>query len=186
MMDTDERGPYLVLTSGAKWYLTDPDPCAVSYKDIGASLSKLCRFGGHTNPFYSVAQHSVMCAWEARKAGLNERERLTVLMHDAAEAYLLDIPTPLKGLLPDYQKLERLTEQVIADALDLIYPFPDFVKEIDARMLATEQRFLMPRTRSYASPDAPPFDDIILKPSVCWTPDNAEDAFRTEYWRLVT
>src|SRR4051812_33702567 len=87
----------------------------VASEDIGHALSNLCRFTGHTARFYSVAEHSLH-VWAAV---LNlfkgtKRDGLYALLHDASEAYLVDIPRPLKQL-PEFawyrgaeERLKRL------------------------------------------------------------------------------
>jgi hypothetical protein len=93
---------WLATYSGAEFSLIDPQPDQVRIGDIAHSLSQLCRFVGATRSFYSVAQHCVLvsdhCPPEYAFAGL---------MHDAAEAYCLDMPRPLK-YLPAWRRTARL------------------------------------------------------------------------------
>ncbi len=123
--------------SGAMFDFLDPDPDTILIEDIAHSLSLTNRFGGHTAKAYSVAQHCVLCAQMA-PVGL----RFQALMHDAQEAYVGDVATPLKQLLPDYQALEARVEGVIRDKFGLPREFDPRVKEIDVRMLATEAKHL--------------------------------------------
>jgi len=64
----------------------------ICIEDIAHALSMQCRFGGHLPYFYSVAQHSINCSFLVDTPCL----KLEVLMHDASEAYLLGIPSPIK------------------------------------------------------------------------------------------
>ncbi|MEW6648186.1 MAG: hypothetical protein AB1450_13385 [Pseudomonadota bacterium] len=80
--------------------LANPDPRTISADDIAHALSRIQRFGGHTNVPYSVAQHSVLVAEIAHRLypspdGLLERQ---ALLHDAQEAYLGDMVHPLKTI----------------------------------------------------------------------------------------
>jgi len=68
----------------------------IDITDIAHSLSHLCRFTGHTNVFYSVAQHSLLVS---AKLDGSPQERLVGLLHDAAEAYTNDLSSPLKAYL---------------------------------------------------------------------------------------
>jgi uncharacterized protein len=106
----------------------------IDIDDIAHALSHMCRFAGHTPKFYSVAQHCVECL----TYDVPKELQLTLLMHDATEAYLLDIPRPIKRHLRDYKELEENLMKVIADKFNLVYPFPPIIKEIDSRMLEIE------------------------------------------------
>lgn len=75
--------------------------------DIAHALSLLCRANGHLPHFYSVAQHSINCANEAKARGYSVRVQLGCLLHDGSEAYLSDITRPVKPLLPDYLEIEK-------------------------------------------------------------------------------
>jgi hypothetical protein len=76
--------------------------------DIAHALSLLCRANGHIRHFYSVAQHSLNCAMEAKARGLSEEIQLACLLHDASEAYISDITRPIKRSLPQYLEFEEV------------------------------------------------------------------------------
>ena len=105
-------------SSGIVVDLKNPTTDMIDIKDIATSLSKICRFGGHTNRFYSVAQHSVLVS-HLMKEGEGTYE-LEALMHDASEAYLGDVVKPLKVILGNnYKWLEGKFENVIAKKFDM-------------------------------------------------------------------
>src|SRR5512132_670129 len=89
-------GPYLQTVSGRWVNPFDPDPAQLDAGDIAQALSNQCRFGGHCRSFYSVAQHSCLLSdlLDAREA--EPPALLSALLHDAPEAYLVDLPHPLK------------------------------------------------------------------------------------------
>lgn len=119
--------------------LLAPDPDDIDPRDIAHALSHLCRFTGHCLHFYSVAQHSVHVAC------LLPRElRFVGLMHDATEAYVADMATPLKNLLPGYQEIEAGVWAAVATRFNLPQELPPAVKRADLVMLATEKRDLLP------------------------------------------
>lgn len=132
-------GPSVQVASGAYLDLLDPDPAVLSIDDIACALSKLCRYTGHCREFYSVAQHSVLCAAHAPAD-----EIWNALMHDAAEAIVNDISRPLKQLLPDYRVVEKRIEKVVFSRFGVTMS-PE-VKRVDLEALATERRDLMPDT----------------------------------------
>ena len=82
-------------------------PENICLEDIAHSLSLLCRGGGHLKWFYTVGQHSINCAKEARARGWSDRMVLACLLHDASEAYISDIIRPVKVHLSNYIEIER-------------------------------------------------------------------------------
>ena len=105
--------------------------------DIAHSLSLQCRFGGHLSEFYSVAQHSMRVAM-----ALPKQYRFVGLMHDATETYIMDLPRPIKVLMPIYQELEQRVWEVIAKQFKLPKTIPNTVMRMDDAMLAIEAREL--------------------------------------------
>jgi hypothetical protein len=130
---------YLLTASGLKFDLTNPCPEMIDIEDIALALSREPRFIGHTQFFYSVAAHSLMAAVLAPR-----KFKLEALLHDAAEAYLKDIPTPLKALLPEYRTIEARVDAVIRRKFGLPEVCSPEVARIDRVLLATEKRDLMP------------------------------------------
>lgn len=106
--------------------------------DIAHALSNLCRFGGHTKQFYSVAQHSL------RVANLVPEEfKLEALLHDATEAYIGDVVRPLKKKLTEYISLEYDITYVIQTKFGLPTFLSPVVREADTYMLHIEAEELM-------------------------------------------
>lgn len=132
-----DRGDY-IQTYSVNFYPLDPREDDIDIETVAHALSNLCRFGGHCNEFYSVAQHCVLCSYVAP----NEF-KLEALLHDASEAYLVDIPRPIKRMLPDYQSMEQGVEKIIASKFGLPFPMSPVIKEIDNRMLVTEANALL-------------------------------------------
>lgn len=110
--------------------------------DIAHSLSQLCRFGGHSREFYSVAQHSVRVAAEL-PSGL----QLAGLLHDASEAYLIDVPRPVKAHLSEYRRIEDNLLNVLFKqfGISLDDKGAQLIKDADDAVLAAEWKELMPR-----------------------------------------
>ena len=119
----------------------------VDIRDIAHALSNLCRFTGHTTRFYSVAEHSLH-VWGTvfHEFGGTKRDGLYALLHDASEAYLVDIPRPLK-ILPQfawYREAEARLQRTIYQAFGLDPDAePSIVKQADTAMLGLEARDLM-------------------------------------------
>lgn len=112
----------------------EPTSEMICIEDIAHALASMPRFGGHLNKRYSVAQHSVNCC----KAAFSLEDKKAALMHDASEAYMLDIPTPIKAKLPDYKKYEANLMSFIAKHFDFEFPLSEAVHAIDREMLLVE------------------------------------------------
>lgn len=184
-------------------YPLDPRPEDVDIEDIAHALSQENRYGGHAPFPYPVAQHSVFVSQRvgqlARQAGRGPvmiRElALAGLLHDAHEAFLKDIPSPLKAHLRvvaydaagevhtdgSYKELERLWDAAIARALNVVVPFEHpLVKQADAELLATEaDRFFPVRPQTWSAMPAPLGIEITE-----WHWTTAKDRFLT-LWKSL-
>jgi hypothetical protein len=116
----------------------DPDPAAINIQDIAHGLSNVGRFAGQGEEFYSVARHSVHVSHEVRARGGSEAAQRWALLHDASEAYLSDVPGPVKQGLPGYKHAERRLDSAIRDALD-IDPTPDEMELVKSADEAVEE-----------------------------------------------
>jgi hypothetical protein len=124
--------------SGRQFWPLSPRAADVDIADIAHSLSLQCRFHGHCLHFYSVAQHSVLVS-----QALPDDLALWGLLHDAAEAYVSDLPRPLKSTAPAFRAAEDRVLHLIAAQFGLVWPMPDAVAHADDVLLATELRELM-------------------------------------------
>jgi 5'-deoxynucleotidase YfbR-like HD superfamily hydrolase len=124
--------------TGKQFYPLAPRHEDVDIIDIAHALSMQCRFNGHCRTFYSVAEHCV------RVSQILEGDDAPAgLLHDAAEAYVGDLPRPVKGQLPAFERVEDQLLAVIFARFNLAYPLSAAVKAADDQLLATEARDLM-------------------------------------------
>jgi len=135
-----EKDSWIQTYSGRRFCPTNPDPESIVIQDIAHALSMQCRFSGHTKDFYSVAQHSVGVSYLC-----NEEDALWGLLHDASEAYLVDIPSPLKtsGEFNPYLKFEKNMMEAVCKRFKLSLEEPKSVKRADKIMLGLEANKLM-------------------------------------------
>lgn len=159
---------YIRTHTNRQFYFNDLKNNRFNIEDIAHALSNQCRWSGHTNKFYSVAEHSVHCS-----NLVEDGFQFEALMHDASEAYIVDIPRPLKNFVPDYRNLQRDLEQVLANYYMVPFPMSEEVRYVDDRMLVTEWGELFDKTDIYVGIDTKPFD--INLP--CWSPERAKAEF---------
>jgi hypothetical protein len=129
---SDRKGGWIQTYTGLQFWPLDPDPDDICIEDIAHALSMKCRYGGHCMKFYSVAEHSILVSRNCYK------HRLEALLHDAAEAYLCDLPSPVKPHIVGFKGIETAVEEAIATRFGLSYPWSWEVHEVDKRILIDE------------------------------------------------
>jgi hypothetical protein len=151
-------------------------PQDVAIEDVARALSHLCRFGGHVPVFYSVAQHSVIVS-----CNVGPDNALWGLLHDGGEAYMLDMPRPIKvqPAMREYRAAEARAMRAVAHAFGLVLPQPLEVTIADQRALATEDRDVRRLARVECT--VAPFDEVI-KPM---PPDEAMRVFLQRFDELT-
>jgi hypothetical protein len=176
-------GPYLQTVSGRRVNPFDPDPEQFDEGDIARALGNLCRFGGHSRVFYSVAQHCVIVSRVVEERGGDVEDAFAALMHDAGEAYLGDMPHPLKHRSPlgaAFRDAEARLEEAIRDRFGIKANVPA-IKAVDRALLATERRVFSAEAWHWPElEDVEPLD-LELTP---WPPDKAGREFAKRYAEL--
>ncbi len=168
----------LRLYSGAYFDLDLLNVEDVTILDIAHALAMTCRFGGHTPLFYSVAEHSVLASHLVPPPFA-----LAALMHDAAEALLGDVPSPLKAMLPDYRALEARTARALARRFALPEVLPPEVHWADRAMLTLERRALFPGAGPWRG--EADLSNLAEPPRFrWWTPQSARARFLARYRTL--
>ena len=116
----------------------------IDIEDIAQGLSNTCRFGGQVPEFYSVAQHSVLVFQLLRDVlGVSDPAVLMQgLLHDGTEAYLGDVVSPFKRMLPEYKRMEQRLNLYVMARFDLPAELNDLVKMADLMALSIEKREL--------------------------------------------
>jgi uncharacterized protein len=162
--------------SGKSFDPEDPRPEDFDLRDIAHALSLQCRFNGHCRVFYSVAEHSVRVSRIC-----SPDHALWGLLHDMAEAYVGDLPRPIKVTLLEFQRHEARVLQAACVAFHLDWPMPPSVKRADDILLATEARDLMaPPPKSWRLSEKPLSEVITPLTSL-----EAEAGFLRRYAELM-
>jgi hypothetical protein len=175
-----ERKDYWMQTaSGRRILIFNPSDPSNEFviEDIAHHLSLVCRFTGAVRVHYSVAQHSVLVSQLVPPA-----DALEGLLHDASEAYLNDIASPVKAGLPDYKAAEVAMERALATRFSIAFPKTDAVRRADGIAVATEARDLMTAAATLWRLPEKPLRGVTIEP---WSPAQAERAFLDRFREIT-
>ena len=167
-------GDWLQTFTGRKFWPLDPLPAEVCIEDIAHALAMKCRYGGHCAAFYSVAEHSVLVSRLVPPA-----LSLWDLLHDAGEAYLADVPRPVKPYLAGWHDLEARVLAAVCNRFGLPLAEPAEVKRVDFAITSDEKIALMADGPTWAGL-APPVGAVIR----CLAPAQAEAEFLARFAEL--
>lgn len=132
------RGDWMQTYTGRAFFPLEPAAADIDPVDIAHALSLLCRYGGHVDRFYSVAEHCVLMSH-----AVAPKHALWALLHDATEAYMGDLIRPLKLAMPAYREAEDRLMAMICHRFGLDPVCPTEVKAADNRILRDERAALM-------------------------------------------
>lgn len=173
--------PFIETRSGKRFMPLAPAVADICIEDIAHALSHQCRFSGHTLVHYSVAEHSVRVSELLQRWMYGRGVQLWGLLHDASEAYLVDLPQPLKAdptIGDAYKIAEARLQAAVCERFGLPVVEPPAVGRADGVLLATEARDLMPfRPEHWSKLEHPP-----LLSTICpWSSAHAKDRFIRRY-----
>jgi hypothetical protein len=178
-----EAGPYIQTVSGRRVNPFAPALDDIDVGDIAVALSNQCRFGGHTRRYYSVAQHACIVSDEVLASGGDVEDVFAALRHDATEAYLGDMPHPIKHRSPlgeAFKQAEDHLQAVLGEHFN-IKPGVKEIKVADRALLATERRALSGENWHWPELDGVEPLDIEL---TAWPPDEAARLFLERFEEL--
>lgn len=165
--------------SGLQFFPLEPRIDDISIYDIAHALSNLCRYGGHVETFYSVAQHCILVSQVVPR-----EFALYGLLHDASEAYLIDVPRPIKhgAGMETYRAAENNLQRLIYSAFGLDPNEPGCIKTADNQLLRTEQRDLMKPAPAAWKDYRVSALDFVIEPL---PPGAAKGEFLTRFYELI-
>lgn len=173
-------GNWTQTFTGKKFYGIEPSPDDVDIRDIAHCLAIMPRYNGNTPEPYSVAQHAYYVSLM-----VPEEDALWGLLHDASEAYVADIVTPVKRHLPDYKAVEERLMAAICRKFWLNPEMPASVKEADYRILVTEANTFFPkefRPGDWRLDHIEPYKNVNIVPYDSWR--TAERVFMNRFNEL--
>ncbi|QIG68870.1 putative metal-dependent phosphohydrolase protein [Rhizobium phage RHph_Y55] len=157
----------LTTYTGTEFVPSAPVAEDVHPLDIIHPLSLQCRYGGHVKRFYSVAEHCVHLSHLVAP-----KHALWALLHDASEAYIVDIPAPVKALLPEYLGIEEQIMAAVCERFGLAPEMPDEVRHADIRIRSDEGMELIHGSHPWIIPE----DSFGIELD-CFSPARARTVF---------
>lgn len=177
----ERKGDWLQTFSGRQFWPMDPRASEVFIEDIAHSLAMQTRYAGHCLRFYSVAEHSVLLTRYFRRQGASVEVQLWALLHDASEAYLVDVPRPVKPFLAGYKAAEAQVMRAVCERFGLPEDMPAEVHAADGDIIGNERANMAPCVAEWYA-TGPGLDGVYLRN---WAPHVAELEFTMEYRRLM-
>ena len=137
-----------------------PDPGLIDIRDIAHALANQCRYSGHTRVHWSVAAHSCLVS-----ACCSSEFRLEALLHDGHEAYVLDLPTPLKRheSMQPYRSMEQAVEQAVRFRFGLPLTTGLEIRHADRIALWAEAEELLHGTSDWVTETPHPNSELEIK-----------------------
>ena len=185
---TGRVGDWMHTSLGNRFFPADPRPEEVFIEDIANGLALDCRYAGQgrTDRFYSVAEHSLHMTSYAWDRGWPADALMAVLLHDAAEAYINDLPRAAKMAVGEgYAQIEWDLQSVIEDKFGIrsiaYHKWKDKIKDLDRRIVSNEKAAIMEHPQSWAHDKFAPLPGVVIE---CWSPTEVKERFLRMFYRL--
>lgn len=174
--------PWIQTYTGIKFDYLNPTVDMIELEDIAHALSLQCRYAGHCRYFYSIAEHCVLVSHL-----VPQQFRFAALMYDAAEAYMTDIPSPLKQLMPTFSIKEKRIHDVICQAFGIEiskFDYMTYIKPADLQAIRYETDALVP------APHVDNWVDDLPKKTIhyelqMFSPSTAKALFIKTFYELI-
>jgi 5'-deoxynucleotidase YfbR-like HD superfamily hydrolase len=189
-MDKKIPNPSIQTFSGKMVNIFNASPEMIDINDIAHALPMIARWNGQIRTFYSVGAHSIQVSNRIKHMGGTEQEQLQGLMHDASEAYLSDIPSPIKREFENVQAAEERLQEIIFEKFNLVWPMSELVHRADTDCLIHEAKELFVRKHDWVKDYAVSqdydrvtvaVDDALTSPSGCQAHGTDFDAIRRAF-----
>lgn len=187
-MTKQDNKDWMLTSTWRKVRVLDFKPEDANIEDISTSLAKQCRYNGHLNGFYSVAEHSHIISRALERDGYPLITQFTGLLHDASETWTGDIIRPLKNALRgqgfDLKPYELKIEEAISAKFGLPWPWPEVIGDYDKKIVRDEKDQL----KGDPSDDWSSFDIPAVGLGIKiegWAWDEAQDRYLERFFRLT-
>lgn len=182
---------FIQTHSGASINLVNINTDLISIDDIAHALAHINRFSGHSLRPISVAEHSLMVAMICERhfqvscpAGL-----LAALMHDAHEALIGDITSPVKAMLGDtWRAFETRVQRTVLRKWGLLNAYASNqidIRNADLHALTSEREQLMADGEWWdCQATHPAIDWVQYGPQAAFTPADWAQAFKDRFDEL--
>ncbi len=167
---------YIQLITGKRFPFLNPKPEDINILAVACGLSHQCRYAGQIKQFFSIAEHSLQLSY-----AVPSEYAKWALLHDAAEAFITDIPSPIKAHLPEFIEIENKVMEAVCDAFSIDREMPEIVKEYDARICVNERANLLTPLEGGWEGDLKPLDGVTFN---FYKPNDAHVRFLGRFYEL--
>ncbi|KKL92281.1 hypothetical protein LCGC14_1886250 [marine sediment metagenome] len=177
-------GQWMQTSLGGRFFPLDPRPEEVHVSDVANGLALDCRYAGQgaVDRYYSVAEHSFHMTCYAQRLGWPPGALLATLLHDAAEAYLNDLPRAVKRAVgTGYTWVEGRVQAAVEQRFGVEQEAKEWksrIKSLDNRIIANEKAAIMRHPQPWAFDQYASLDGVVIH---CWNPPQAKKAFLEMY-----
>jgi len=188
--DGSGHDPWIRTANGGRFHYLRDNAYEYDMDVVAAALSRICRYGGHIkdefeDDIYSVAQHSVYVLRLLMMKRVPDYCFPWAILHDAPEAYYMDLVSPLKHELPNYEAMENRSAEGMRARYGI--PYDDsvkhYVKWADNQLYFAERLRLteIPIGEECLAPE-PEFTLEEIDPNFyLWRPSHARKEFKAAY-----
>lgn len=176
-VNSDGATNWIETNSGKYFRYQENNPENIMIEDVAHSLSQLCRFSGQCNQFYSVAQHSCIVHDYAPS-----HLKIEGLLHDASEAFISDIPRPVKTIIPEIKELEQIIQMQVAQRFKFSWPFTSQIEILDSQLMLAEAKQLFTQEVAWTVEG---LDPLNVKINHCWNSKVAKAEFLNRFDLLL-
>ena len=163
------KGDWIQTFTGRQFYALDPRPEDFHILDVAAGLRN-ARYSCQSRRVQTVLEHSCLIRRELARQGAPVRVQRGGLLHDLSEAYLVNVPRPIKRDLSNYTEIEDGIMRAAGARFDFDWPVDPLVKAFDSAILHDEVAQNMGPPPAFCRQPAGALLGVAVE---CWQSDRA-------------